>query len=139
MEKRVHPSLRAVREGAAMTIKTLLGWIATGLELAGVAVILGGALYAVATCVGSVVRRRESEEAYYGLRRRLGQAILLGLEFLVAGDIVGTVAIDPTFRNLGVLALIVAIRTFLSFALEVEINGRWPWRGHRTVDADTAG
>ncbi|HKK07679.1 MAG TPA: DUF1622 domain-containing protein, partial [Gemmatimonadota bacterium] len=51
-----------------------------------------------------------------------------GLEFLVAADIVGTVAIDPTFRNLGVLALIVLVRTALSFALEVEVNGHWPWR-----------
>jgi uncharacterized membrane protein len=53
---------------------------------------------------------------------------LLGLEFLVAGDIIGTVAVEPTFKSLGVLGLIVIIRTFLSFSLEVEINGRWPWQ-----------
>ena len=56
----------------------------------------------------------------------LGRAILLGLESLAAADIIGTVAVDPTFRSLGVLGLIVLIRTFLSFALEVEIQGRWP-------------
>jgi hypothetical protein len=61
-------------------------------------------------------------------RSRHGRAILLGLEFLVAADIVGTVVVDPTFENLGVLGLIVLIRTALSFALEVEINGHWPWQ-----------
>jgi uncharacterized membrane protein len=67
--------------------------------------------------------------AYRQYRGDLGRAILLGLEFLVAADIIGTVAVDPTFRSLGVLGLIVLIRTFLSFALEVEIQGRWPWQG----------
>ena len=71
--------------------------------------------------------------AYHGYRADLGRAILLGLEFLVAADIIGTVAIEPPFRSLGVLALIVAIRTFLSFALELEVSGRWPW--HRGADA----
>ena len=65
---------------------------------------------------------------YRALRANLGRAILLGLEFLVAADIIGTVAIEPSFRSLGVLALIVAIRTFLSFSLELEISGRWPWQ-----------
>ena len=60
-------------------------------------------------------------------RSNLGRAILLGLEFLVAADIIGTVSIDPTFESLGSLGMIVLIRTFLSFSLEVEINGRWPW------------
>jgi uncharacterized membrane protein len=53
--------------------------------------------------------------------------VLLGLELLVAGDIIRTVAIEPTFESVGVLAAIVAVRTFLSFALEVELTGRWPW------------
>jgi uncharacterized membrane protein len=73
---------------------------------------------------------------YRRYRERLGQAILLGLEFLVAADIIGTVAVDPTFRNVGILGAVVAIRTFLSFALEVEIQGRWPWqavRGQRSL------
>jgi len=65
--------------------------------------------------------------AYREYRQQLGRAILLGLEFLVAGDIINTVAVDPSFRSVGVLAGIVAIRTFLSFSLEVEIEGRWPW------------
>jgi uncharacterized membrane protein len=67
------------------------------------------------------------EAAYREYRQHLGRAILLGLEFLVAADIINTVAVDPTFRSVGVLAGIVAIRTFLSFSLEVEIEGHWPW------------
>ena len=59
----------------------------------------------------------------------LGRAILLGLEQLVAGDIIRTVAVAPTLENLTVLALIVVIRTFLSFSLEMEVSGRWPWQG----------
>ena len=62
---------------------------------------------------------------------RSGRAILLGLEFLVIADIIGTVAIEPTLQNLGVLAVIVAIRTLLSFALELEVSGRWPWQKHQ--------
>src|SRR5262245_26641039 len=95
-------------------------------ELAGVALILVGA---TAATVRFVVRWAtvSLDLAYREYRQDLGRAILLGLEFLVAGDIINTVAVDPTFRSVGVLAGIVAIRTFLSFSLEVEIEGRWPW------------
>lgn len=65
---------------------------------------------------------------YPWYRRTLGRGILLGLELLVAADIIGTVAIEPTFTNVGILALIVVVRTFLSFTLELEISGRWPWQ-----------
>jgi uncharacterized membrane protein len=61
-------------------------------------------------------------------RQNLGRAILLGLELLVAGDIIKTVAVSPTLQNMAVLGAIVIIRTFLSFSLELEINGRWPWQ-----------
>lgn len=73
--------------------------------------------------------KTDSERAYREYRRGLGRAILLGLELLVAGDIIRTVAIDPTFTSVGVLAVIVAVRTFLSWSLEVELQGRWPWQG----------
>jgi Protein of unknown function (DUF1622) len=63
-------------------------------------------------------------------RRRLGQAVLLGLELLVPADIIGTVAVEPTLRSVAVLGLIVLVRTFLSMALEVEMDGRLPWRRH---------
>jgi uncharacterized membrane protein len=66
--------------------------------------------------------------AYRRYRANLGRGILLGLELLVAADIIGTVAVTPSLQNLAVLGLIVLIRTFLSVSLEVEIEGRWPWQ-----------
>ena len=112
------------------------------IEVGGIAIVVLGALLAT---VGFVARLRRGgfELAYTAYRLNLGRAILLGLEFLVAADIIGTVAVEPTFENLGVLGLIVVIRTFLSFALEAEINGRWPWqegdaRERRSNAADRA-
>jgi uncharacterized membrane protein len=66
------------------------------------------------------------EIAFREIRQRLGQGILLGLEFLVAADIIYTVAVELTFKTVGVLAIIVVIRTFLSFSLELELTGSWP-------------
>lgn len=106
----------------------LLRWTATGMEMTGTAIILLGALVATITFLRAAFGPASTTAAYRSYRVNLGRAILLGLEFLVAADIVGTVAIDPTFQNLGVLALIVAVRTALSFALEVEVNGHWPWK-----------
>jgi uncharacterized membrane protein len=68
------------------------------------------------------------EEAFRIVRTVFGRSILLGLEFLVAADIIRTVAVQPSLENVAVLGLIVLIRTFLSFSLEVEIDGRWPWQ-----------
>ena len=68
---------------------------------------------------------------YYAFRRRLARSILLGLEFLIAADIIRTVAVQPTIENLAVLDIIVLIRTFFSFSLEVESEGRWPWQRSR--------
>jgi uncharacterized membrane protein len=97
-------------------------------EFVGVAVLLLGALLAAFTFSRRLVRRATFQDAYHALRADLGRAILLGLELLVIADIIGTVAIEPTLQNLGVLAVIVAIRTLLSFALELEVSGRWPWQ-----------
>ena len=97
-------------------------------ELAGVGVLLLGALFAAGAFVTRLARHAAFQDAYHSLRADLGRAILLGLELLVIADIIGTVAIEPTLQNLGVLAVIVAIRTFLSFALELEVSGRWPWQ-----------
>jgi len=102
------------------------------IELVGVLLILGGAAAATARFLTRWVSAG-LETAYREYRQQLGRAILLGLEFLVAGDIINTVAVDPTFRSVGVLAGIVAIRTFLSFSLEVEIEGRWPWNRWQVV------
>jgi uncharacterized membrane protein len=95
------------------------------IEIAGLAVIVGGGLFAIARFIINV---RQHLRPYPTFRRDLGRSILLGLEFLVAGDIISTITIEPTLTSVSVLGLIVLIRTFLSFSLEVEINGRWPWQ-----------
>ncbi len=97
-------------------------------DWAGVAVIAIGLLLATVLFVRHAFQRRRFDESYRIYRQRVGKAILLGLEFLVAGDIIRTVAVSPTFRSVGVLAAIVLVRTFLSFTLEVELEGRWPWQ-----------
>ena len=71
---------------------------------------------------------RHAPDVYDWYRQALGRAILLGLELLVAADIIGTVAVRPTLETVGVLALIVLVRTFLSFTLELELTGLWPWQ-----------
>ena len=101
--------------------------VAVGFELVGVGVIVAG-------FIASIVRgarlwpSRGANGAYLGVRSTFGRSILLGLEVLVAGDIIRTVALQPTLDNLAVLGLLVAIRTFLAWSLEVEIDGRWPWK-----------
>ena len=108
--------------------ETTLHHIALAAEAAGVAAIVVGALIASATFLVRLRRREDTGTTYHAFRSALARGILLGLEFLVAADIIGTVAIEPTLDNLYVLGLIVLIRTFLSFSLEVEIEGRWPWQ-----------
>ena len=111
-----------------------LHWIALVIEAAGVAVIVLGAVAAIAVFLLRLARRSDWSGTYHAFRTSLARAILLGLEFLVAADIIGTVAVEPTLRNLSVLGLIVLIRTFLSFSLEVEINGRWPGQAARGAE-----
>jgi uncharacterized membrane protein len=95
-------------------------------DAAGVALMIAGALAATLVAARRTVTR--DPDAYRLYRRQLGRSILLGLELLVAADIIRTVAVTPTIRSVVVLAAIVAIRTFLSFSLELEITGRWPWQ-----------
>jgi uncharacterized membrane protein len=102
--------------------------VGTAVDIAGVLVIVVGALIATAVFGYRLAHRVELSRSYRMYRQGLGRAILLGLEFLVAGDIIRTVAISPTFGSVGVLGLIVVVRTFLSFSLEVELEGRWPWQ-----------
>lgn len=111
---------------------------ARSVEAVGIAIIVLGALAATLHGARQLLRSGASSRLYETYRANLGRAILLGLEFLVAADIIGTVAVEPTLRNLTVLAVIVAIRTFLSFSLEVEIQGRWPWQQGRDESAPTA-
>ncbi|HEU5370037.1 MAG TPA: DUF1622 domain-containing protein [Ktedonobacterales bacterium] len=100
-------------------------------ELLGVLILALGSLVALYRYAAAFVRHQDRLRAYQALRQELGRAILVGLEILVAADIIRSVAIDPSFQSVGVLALIVLVRTFLSWSLEVEINGAWPWRRNR--------
>ena len=103
-------------------------WIGRGIEWGGIAIMVIGAATALLTFLRQTLRRAAKDAAVAEFRSDLGRSILLGLEFLVAADIINTVAIEPTLESLAVLAGIVLIRTFLSFSLEVEIEGRWPWQ-----------
>jgi uncharacterized membrane protein len=107
------------------TFKEVVEGIALVIDGAGVLAIILGVL--VATFRFAAAGRREAD-GYRRFRQGLGQGILLGLEFLVAADIIRTVAITPTLQGVLVLGLIVLIRTFLSMALQVELEGRWPWQ-----------
>ena len=97
-------------------------------DFVGIAITAVGGGASLATYLWRTRGGRPRDDAYRECRQSLGRAILLGLEFLVAGDIIRTVAISPTFGSVGVLAIIVLIRTFLSATLTVEIEGRWPWQ-----------
>ena len=101
------------------------------LELTGVAIITAGAVATLLLFLYRVARREEPVTAVASFRSSFGRAILLGLEFLIAADIINTVAVRPTLESVAVLAGIVLIRTFLSFSLELEIEGRWPWQRKR--------
>lgn len=106
----------------------VVAWVAVGIEVLAIAIIVLGAILTTAIFLLRLSREGSLDDCYRRFRSDFGKAILLGLEFLIASDIVGTVAIGPTYRDLGVLGLLVLIRTFLSFSLELEITGRWPWQ-----------
>ena len=112
-------------------INTALEWISTGIEVTGVGIIVVGAAAATLIFVHGGLVSVGWPAAFRLYRANLGRGILLGLELLVAADIIGTVAVTPSFENLAILGLIVLIRTFLSFSLEVEIEGHWPWQRAR--------
>ena len=96
--------------------------IGRGMEMAGVLTIVLGAVWAL------VIAFRCPDKKYESFRQNLGRSILLGLELLVAGDIINTVAVDPTMESVALLGLIVLIRTFLSFSLSIELEGTLPWK-----------
>lgn len=111
-----------------VNFQQIMEMVGKAVDAAGVVAIVVGALAATIVAAGALLRRGTEEDIYRRYRRSLGRSILLGLELLVAADIIRTVAVAPTFQSVGVLALIVLIRTFLSFSLELEITGRWPWQ-----------
>ena len=112
-----------------------IDFLAKLVELAGVAIIVGGTLLSSGYFLREGVRG-DWRQAYDRYRANLGRGILLGLELLVGADIMSTVTAPLTFTSLGLLAAIVVIRTFLSFSLETEIEGCWPWQRSRRTGGE---
>ncbi|MFD0975877.1 DUF1622 domain-containing protein [Salinimicrobium gaetbulicola] len=106
-------------------IKIYIEYVAFGIEIAGILTMIFGTFLAL---FRYFTNRHEEGSSYRTFRHDLGKAILLGLEFLVAGDIIATVTIDPTMNQVLILGVIVVIRTFLSLSLQVELEGKWPWQ-----------
>ena len=105
-------------------------------EAVGVSLMLVGLIVSTLRYLYRVIQK-DRNTAYSAYRRDIGRTLLLTLEFLIAADIIESVTVEKTLASLGILGGLVIIRTFLSFALEVELNGRWPWQGYRgdqTVD-----
>ncbi len=111
-----------------MTFNETMDDIAKGFEVVGVAVLVIGFAIGFVRAAVAYVRQEARSAIYQDLRSFVGRTILLSLEILIAADLIRTVAVDPSIENVGVLALIVLIRTVLSFTLDVEIEGRLPWR-----------
>jgi len=114
---------------AISLVRTAIEWASLGIEVLGALVIIAGVIQ-VTISHGTVrfINKLEKPGAYESYKQQLGKTLLLGLELLVAGDVVRTVALEPTLNNVAVLGLLVLIRTFLSWSLFVEIEGRWPWQ-----------
>jgi uncharacterized membrane protein len=109
-------------------VKPLAGWCAAIVETIGVGIITLLAIYVLVFAGRELIRKTGTETAFLEIRQRLGRGILVGLEFLVAADIIHTVAVELTLQTVGTLVVVVLIRTFLSFTLEVELTGKWPWQ-----------
>jgi uncharacterized membrane protein len=109
--------------------------VGNGIEVFGVFVIVAG----IGWSTYLYLQRRTSERVYEAYKIRIGRSLLLGLEVLVAADIVKTIALELTFTSLGVLAGLVLVRTFLSWTLVLEIEGRWPWQRHASRPASGIG
>jgi uncharacterized membrane protein len=118
----------------AMDMRSFVEIAGNAAEIVGVLLIVGG--FVLAAFRWLALRNRNDATPYQWLRQDLGRAILLGLEVLVAADIIRTVAFTPTMNSVVVLAMIVAIRTFLSWSLALELEGRWPWQAKRSPNRD---
>jgi uncharacterized membrane protein len=116
------------RRAPAVTFTEAMEHVAQAFEAIGAVVLLAGLFLSVGLSVRVLRRSGNGKHAYKVLRQSFGGVILLGLEILVAADLVRTVAVEPTLDNVAILGLIVLIRTALSFSLEIEIEGVAPWR-----------
>ena len=115
-------------------VEGILSWVeyaATGIEVLAVAIIVLVIVFATVAYLMKIIERRATMTTYTEFRNRVGRALLLGLEILVAADIIRTVVLEPTISNVLVLGLLVLIRTFLSWSLVLEIEERWPWQPKR--------
>ncbi len=106
-------------------IKLYIDYCARGVEIMGIIILVMGTLLALSKFAFN--KQNQNQRSYKILREELGKAILLGLEILVAGDIISTVVTEPTLERVLILAVIVLIRTFLSLSIQVEIEGKFPW------------
>jgi uncharacterized membrane protein len=111
-----------------MSVSETMEQVARAVEIVGIVTLVAGLVLALFRAGRALAAGQGGEMAYRVVRTVFGRSILLALEFLVAADIIRTVAVDPSLENVAVLGVIVLIRTFLSFSLEVEIDGTWPWR-----------
>ena len=116
-------------------IRTYIEYCARALEILGIITIVIGTILAVIQFL--LNKQRVTPRSYKILRQELGKAILLGLEILVAGDIIATVVTEPTMERVMILAIIVLIRTFLSLSIQVEIEGKFPWQKKTTEETTT--
>ncbi len=110
-----------------MTYEDTIERIVRIVEATGVTIMVAGGAVALATGIPAFLSPERRSTVYEQVRRNLGRVVLLGLEILIIGDIVRTIVVEPTFESVVVLGTIVVIRIVLSFALEVEIDGQWPW------------
>ena len=118
----------ATAEASTETFTTVMDHVAQGFEALGAAILVVGVIWSFVLAAVAARRDGWTAKAYLVLRQAFGGTLLLGLEVLVAADLLRTVAVAPSLNNVYVLGLIVAIRTFLSFSLETEIEGVAPWR-----------
>ncbi len=110
-----------------MDFKEIISIAGYGIEAIGVLVIIVGSAISSFRFLSEFWKQPEGV-AYRSYRRQLGRSIILGLEFLIAGDIIRTVVVADTLTNIAILGLIILIRTFLSVTLHLEVEGRWPWQ-----------
>jgi uncharacterized membrane protein len=120
------------------TIEGMIGSAALFIEILAVAIIVAGTVVATIAYAWMLIGGRGGLQSYEQYKVRMGRALLLGLEILVAADIVRTVALEPSLTNVAVLGVLVLIRTFLSWSLVVEIEHNWPWRLHEKEAAAAA-
>jgi uncharacterized membrane protein len=117
---------------------TMIEWIVRAVELTAVTILAVGVAYMLGVAVFRSLTGWPWPKVYRATREGLGRVLLLGLEVLIAADIIATVALDLTLANAAALGLIVLIRTFLSWAIEVETDGRWPWRAAQQERTEAA-